>query len=106
MTDVASAVCRALAHPVRRALLSGLLTGECDVGNMTGNTRLDQPTVSKHLAILRQTGLVVVRVDGRRRCYSLAHREVVEPLLALLDSLQERSDAEGAPTSALNSHAR
>ena len=90
MIDVASSACRALGHPIRRALLRGLMGGECDVGNMTQNTRLDQPTVSKHLAMLRQAGLVVVRVDGRRRCYSLANRDLDEPLLDLLDQLEQR----------------
>ena len=83
--DVLTGICRALSHPTRRALLQALARYECDVGNLSIGHGLDQPTVSKHLATLRAAGLVQVRVDGRRRCYSLAHEEVVRPMLELLD---------------------
>ena len=85
--DRASAICRALSHPVRRALLEGLLTGECDVSYMTDSSGVGQPTVSKHLAMLREAELVTVRVDGRRRCYSLAEPELLHQLLGLLRQL-------------------
>lgn len=93
MTDVVSGACRALAHPVRRALLRSMSAGECDVGHLCTGAALDQPTVSKHLAALRCAGLVQVRVDGPRRCYSLAHPETLRPLLALLEELANRDDA-------------
>lgn len=63
--------------------------GECDVGNLSAASGLDQPTTSKHLAALRRAGLVQVRVEGPRRCYSLAHGEVMQPLLDLLGELGE-----------------
>ncbi|MEZ5126646.1 MAG: metalloregulator ArsR/SmtB family transcription factor [Thermoleophilia bacterium] len=96
MTDAATAICKALAHPARRALLQALSRGECDVGRLSAGLRLDQPTVSKSLATLRAAGLVRVRVDGRRRCYSVNHEEIVRPLLGLLAEL-EAQDAEKAP---------
>ena len=95
MTDFLSGACRALAHPVRRALLRSLSTGECDVGNLCAGSELDQPTVSMHLAALRRAGLVQVRVDGPRRCYSLAHEETLRPLLAILDQLERGAQAPG-----------
>lgn len=88
MTDRVGVVCRALAHPVRRRLLKTLLAGERDVTEMTGACVTDQPTVSKHLAVLRAADLVSVRSDGRRRCYSLAVPELAE-LLALLDTFED-----------------
>ena len=88
MTDFVTGVCRALSHPVRRALLQALLRGECDVGNLSAGSGLDQPTASKHLATLRSAGLVQVRVDGRRRCYSITHEEIVQSLLDLLTGLE------------------
>ena len=45
-----------------------------DVGNLVNALALPQPTVSKHLRVLRQAGVVTVRVDGPRRVYSLAPR--------------------------------
>ena len=87
VNDFVSVACRALAHPVRRALLQALCSNECDVGSLSEGSGLDQPTASKHLAALRRAGLVEVRVDGRHRCYSLAHEEILRPLLDLLDQL-------------------
>lgn len=94
MTDFVAGVCRALAHPVRRELLQALSRGECDVGNLSAGSGLDQPTASKHLAVLRNAGLVQVRVDGRRRCYSLTHEEIVKPLLDLLADLEAGRDTQ------------
>ena len=96
MTDFVTGVCRALAHPVRRALLQALSRGECDVGGLSAGSGLDQPTASKHLAALRRAGLVQVRVDGRRRCYSLIHQETVRPLLDLLAELEEQEAGTGS----------
>lgn len=96
MTDFLTGVCRALAHPVRRALLQALSRGECDVGGLSAGSGLDQPTASKHLAALRRAGLVQVRVDGRRRCYSLTHEETVKPLLDLLAELEGQEAKTGS----------
>jgi len=101
VTDFVTGVCRALAHPARRALLQALSRGECDVGGLSAGSGLDQPTASKHLAALRRAGLVTVRVDGRRRCYSLTSEETVRPLLDLLTQLesQEARQSPGEPAS-------
>jgi DNA-binding transcriptional ArsR family regulator len=90
MTDFLTGVCRALSHPARRALLQALSRGECDVGGLSAGSGLDQPTASKSLATLRRAGLVQVRIDGRRRCYSLNHEEIVKPLLDLLAELESQ----------------
>lgn len=96
MTDFLTGVCRALSHPARRALLQALARGECDVGGLSAGLGLDQPTVSKSLATLRRAGLVQVRVDGRRRCYSLNHPEILRPLLDLLGALEAQAEAREA----------
>jgi DNA-binding transcriptional ArsR family regulator len=90
---------RALAHPARRALLHALSRHECDVGTLSHGTGMDQPAVSKHLAALRSARLVQVRVEGRRRCYSLAHEDIVVSLLHLLDQLQSQYQARPPRTS-------
>jgi DNA-binding transcriptional ArsR family regulator len=95
LTDFVTGVCRALAHPSRRALLQALARDECDVGSLSAGSGLDQPTASKHLAALRRAGLVQVRVDGRRRCYSLTHEEIVRPLLNLLTELGGQKAGQG-----------
>jgi DNA-binding transcriptional ArsR family regulator len=65
---------------------------ECDVSQLGDGCGLDQPTVSKHLAVLRRSGLVHVRVEGRHRCYLLAQEDLVRPLLDLFDRFEERTE--------------
>jgi DNA-binding transcriptional ArsR family regulator len=59
----------AVAEASRRDLLDALGTEEATVGELVDRTGLRQPQVSKHLAVLREVGLVTVRKDGRRRWY-------------------------------------
>jgi DNA-binding transcriptional ArsR family regulator len=59
----------AVAEASRRQLLDALGDGEATVGELVDRVGLSQPQVSKHLGVLRAVGLVVVRVDGRRRWY-------------------------------------
>jgi DNA-binding transcriptional ArsR family regulator len=61
----------ALADPIRRNILDILRLGEQPAGGMVTALALPQPSVSKHLRVLREAGLVRVRVDGPRRFYSL-----------------------------------
>jgi ArsR family transcriptional regulator len=63
----------ALGHPVRLRIVEGLLTGECCVGNMVECLQLPQPLVSRHLAILREAGVVSVERMGRKRSYRVIH---------------------------------
>jgi DNA-binding transcriptional ArsR family regulator len=59
----------AVADASRRDLLDALGTGEATVGELVDRLGLSQPQVSKHLGVLRAVGLVLVRVDGKRRWY-------------------------------------
>ena len=62
---------RALSDPTRRALFERLCRkGEQTVGALTAQAKISQPAVSKHLAILKQAGLVRDRQDGRLTHYS------------------------------------
>lgn len=106
MTDCVTLACRALAHPARRWLLQALARSECDVGDLSAGSGLDQPTVSKHLAALRRAGLVQVRVDARRRCYSLANQELVKTLLDILGELEARGQADQRGGAALQPRTR
>lgn len=58
-----------LAQPQRRQLLDLLIDGERPVGELVGELGLGQPVVSKQLRILREAGMVAVRIDGQRRLY-------------------------------------
>ncbi len=61
----------AIAEPARRRILDALLDGERLVGELGVELGIAQPSVSKHLAVLRGAGLVRVRPDAQRRWYSL-----------------------------------
>lgn len=60
-----------LAEPSRRAILGLLLTSERSVGELESALRLSQPSVSKHLRVLRDAGFVESRIDAQRRLYRL-----------------------------------
>ena len=60
-----------VAEPTRRAILTRLLEGERSVGELEQELRLPQPTVSKHLRVLREAGFVTARVDAQRRVYRI-----------------------------------
>ena len=59
----------AIAEPRRRQILDYLADAERQVGEIVIAVGLDQPSVSKHLGVLRQVGLVRVRRNGRHRMY-------------------------------------
>lgn len=67
-----------LAEPRRREILDLLRDGERLVGDLVDRLALTQPTVSKHLKVLRGAGLVEVRHDAQRRWYRLRPAPLVE----------------------------
>jgi DNA-binding transcriptional ArsR family regulator len=60
-----------IAEPNRRAILSLLVSSEQSVGEIERQLRMPQPTVSKHLRVLRESGFVESTVDAQRRLYRL-----------------------------------
>jgi DNA-binding transcriptional ArsR family regulator len=60
-----------IAEPSRRAILSLLASSERSVGDIEEQLRLPQPSVSKHLRVLREAGFVESRVDAQRRLYRI-----------------------------------
>ena len=91
-----------LAEPHRRHILDLLRDGERSVNQLVLGLGLSQPGVSKHLRVLREAGLVRVRVDGQRRLYALRPQpltelhEWLEPYRRLwgdrLDALEQHLD--------------
>jgi DNA-binding transcriptional ArsR family regulator len=60
-----------LAEPNRRAILTLLATAERSVGDLESELDLSQPSVSKHLRVLREAGFVEVTIDAQRRVYRI-----------------------------------
>src|SRR4029077_14993918 len=98
-----------MAEPNRRAILTLLVTSEQSVGEIERRLHMPQPTVSKHLRVLREAGFVESTVDAQRRVYRLKP----EPLQELdawlapfrrywsthLDALERHLDRMDQPTS-------
>lgn len=80
-------LCKALGHPARVRILRTLLSRErCIAGELAGQLDLAQSTVSQHLKILKESGLIKGEVDGTRRCYC-ADRTIVAKLKTLVNAL-------------------
>ena len=67
-----------IAEPNRRAILSLLVSSEQSVGEIERQLRMSQPTVSKHLRVLRDAGFVESTVDAQRRLYRLRPQPLQE----------------------------
>jgi ArsR family transcriptional regulator len=75
-TEIAR-LARALAHPARVAILRRLIEhGECVCGEIVSGLPLAQATVSQHLKVLKETGLIQGEVDGPRVCYCVNPKTV------------------------------
>jgi DNA-binding transcriptional ArsR family regulator len=60
-----------IAEPSRRAILGLLAASERSVGDIEAELQLSQPSISKHLRVLREAGFVEATVDAQRRLYRL-----------------------------------
>jgi len=87
-----STACKALSHPARLAILQTLADrGTCICGEIVDALPLSQATVSQHLKVLKQAGLITGEVDGPRSCYCIdasTLRELRDDLGQLFESLE------------------
>jgi len=74
-----SDVFNAVAEPRRRDILNYLALRERPVGDIAATLGLEQPSVSKHLRVLRDVGLVHMRRNGRQKLYQ-TNAEAIKPL--------------------------
>jgi len=77
----------AIAEPRRREILTYLAQSERQVGEIVIAVGVDQPSVSKHLGVLREVGLVHVRRNGRHRLYR-TNAEAIRPLHAWTETFE------------------
>jgi len=87
--ELAPAAClfHSFSDPSRIAILQHLALGEHRVVDLTAHLGLAQSTVSKHLACLRDCGLVSARPEGRATVYSLNHAEALIDLWSAAERL-------------------
>ena len=67
-----------IAEPNRRKILGLLLSADRSVGELERELRLPQPSVSKHLRVLREAGFVEARTEAQRRVYRLRPEPLME----------------------------
>lgn len=67
-----------IAEPSRRTILDLLASSERSVGELERLLRMSQPSVSKHLRVLREAGFVEARVEAQRRIYRLRPDPLME----------------------------
>ncbi|MBU6486611.1 MAG: winged helix-turn-helix domain-containing protein [Burkholderiales bacterium] len=79
------ALLKAMAHEDRLLLLCQLTEGEQNVGELEARVGLHQPSLSQHLGVLREEGLVAARREGKYMYYNLASEEVI----AIMQTLSE-----------------
>ncbi|MBI2173776.1 MAG: winged helix-turn-helix transcriptional regulator [Candidatus Omnitrophica bacterium] len=85
---IKTAFLKVLAHPLRLRILELLGQREQSVGQFAQTLSVDQPTVSRHLGILKQGGLVMTRQDGASVIYRLQNEETVQLLQQLTELLK------------------
>jgi DNA-binding transcriptional ArsR family regulator len=61
----------ALAHPIRRGIVERLAHGAATVGEATGGFGVSKPTISRHVRVLEEAGVVVRRIEGRTHLLDL-----------------------------------
>jgi DNA-binding transcriptional ArsR family regulator len=94
-----AAIFKALGHPARLAIVKTLLTYKTCVGNyLTNEIPLAQPTISQHLKILKNVGIIQGTIEGKSVCYCLNHtlierlRVFVGDMLIQYDLQQTKCD--------------
>jgi ArsR family transcriptional regulator len=84
---------KALADPTRQEIMELICCQELSVGDIVDAVGVSQPTVSHHLAILREAGLVNVRSEGKQTFYSLNQGKMVVCCGNLIEVFAPQSDA-------------
>lgn len=74
---------KVLGHPIRLKIAAGLCTKECNVKNIWECLGLPQATVSQHLALLKNKGIIVGKREGTEVRYSVANPMVKKIIAAL-----------------------
>jgi ArsR family transcriptional regulator len=76
-------IIKVLGHPVRLQIVAGILCHDCNVNGIVEKLQIPQSTVSQHLAILRNKGIITAHKDGVSTCYKVEH-EFVQKIIRLI----------------------
>lgn len=81
---------RALSHPVRLQIIEYLKNGEVTVGKLVQELRAEQSSLSRHLSILRELGVLSARQERKNVYYSLQDHDVFKILRPIAELLRKR----------------
>ena len=94
-----AAVCKAIGHPARVAILQQLLADNCCIcKDFAINIDLAQPTISRHLKELKEAGVIRGTIEGTRKSYCIhpgLYRHVAALIKQLLHAAGELEDGSG-----------
>ncbi|MBN1500978.1 MAG: winged helix-turn-helix transcriptional regulator [Spirochaetes bacterium] len=76
--ETESSIFKALGHPVRLKIIEGLLCDNCCVNKIVEKLNLPQSTVSQHLGILKNAGIIAPHKDGVVTCYKVENAKVMK----------------------------
>ncbi|NOY98342.1 MAG: winged helix-turn-helix transcriptional regulator [Chloroflexi bacterium] len=95
-------ICNGLADPIRILLLYALAESPRSVNELSKHAELPQPTVSRHLKILRERGLVIAQRKGQFVYYRLADPRVIEALDILRAMMADKLTEQAQIASTIN----
>jgi DNA-binding transcriptional ArsR family regulator len=95
-------ICGALADPKRIAMLYALREGATTVNQLAEDLDLPQTTVSRHLKILRERGMVIPRREGMNVFYTVSNEKILRALDLLREVLSEHLAQRGALAEAIS----
>lgn len=76
---------KSLGHPVRIRIVSGLLGNECNVNKISEGLNLPQAVVSRHLSILKHSGIIQGVRSGNIICYHVCDKKIADMFNVLID---------------------
>lgn len=84
--DSIAELLKAIAHPVRLCIIKGLIKkGKCNVSHMQNCLDIPQPTVSRHLQMLKNAGIIKGERNGLEINYTVCNKKVIEIINLLFD---------------------
>ncbi|MFQ5800971.1 MAG: ArsR/SmtB family transcription factor [Candidatus Hydrothermarchaeales archaeon] len=93
--DMHAEICKIFTSPKRLEIIDLLQEGERSVSELSASTGLSQSSVSQHLAILRERGVVATRRDGNTVFYRIANPKILEACRLMREVLLERMNESG-----------
>lgn len=80
---------KSLGHPTRIQIVSGLLNNECSVNKISEGLNLPQAVVSRHLSILKHSGIIHGVRSGNLICYHVCDKKIAEMFNVILGGVKE-----------------